>query len=317
MTHESGHNPGHAHAALNATDNGAPPRDAAGDRMSAAATATGDIAGAGARHAGDATTADPIIEMKHVSFAYDGPTVLDGVDLRIEPLDFVCIVGPNGGGKTTLIKLILGLLKPRTGTIRVFGRAPDDARVEVGYVPQRVELDSQFPISVIDTVLLGRLGAGHRVGRFSRQDKAIALDALRTVDLADLSRRPFSALSGGQRQRVLIARALAGQPRLLLLDEPTANLDPNAERDLYELLNRLNRTLTLMVVTHDIRFVSQHVKSVVCVSREVRPHRTREIADKDIQALFGGPIRVVRHDHGGAGHDHALHAPNPERPPDA
>lgn len=240
--------------------------------------------------------APPVIEISGLSFSYDGSPILSDVDLTIRRGELMCIVGPNGGGKTTLLKLILGLLEPSRGIVRVFGERPHNARRRIGYVPQNVHLDLQFPINVMDVVLLGRLGR-HTFGPYRADDLSAAADALRTVGLFDRRRAHLGELSGGQRQRVLIARALAGGPELLLLDEPTANLDPRVENEFYELLNELNRRLTIVAVSHDLRFVSQYVRKVVCVSRSVRIHYTSEVADNTLRDVYGAPVRVIQHQH--------------------
>jgi zinc transport system ATP-binding protein len=246
----------------------------------------------------------PAIEMRDLSFAYDAAPVLSDVELMIAERDLVCLVGPNGGGKTTLLKLMLGLLVPQRGEIKVFGRSPRDARRLIGYMPQHTQFDPSFPVTAIDVVLMGRLCGVRKLGPYRAIDRHAADAALAEVGLADLRRRPFSALSGGQRQRVLIARALACEPRLLLLDEPTANLDPSVEEQLYELLRRLNERLTIVLVSHDVGFVSTFVKSVICVNREVIAHLTGELTGDALTRIYGHTVRAVRHDHS---HAHGAH----------
>jgi zinc transport system ATP-binding protein len=241
-------------------------------------------------------SAEPVVLVEDVSFAYDGDAVLDRVSLRIESGDFVSVVGPNGGGKTTLLRLILGLLMPSRGRIRVFGRTPTEARARVGYVPQYYQFDAQFPVSVMDVALMGRLRPRYRPGFYGRQDREAAEQALREVRLEDLRRRSFSALSGGQRQRVLIARALAANPDLLLLDEPTANVDVRVMEDLSELLRGLNRRMTLVLVSHDIGFVSQLTRRVVCVNRSVHIHPSAGLTAELISELYGADVHAVLHD---------------------
>jgi len=238
----------------------------------------------------------PLIEIEGVWFSYDGEVVLEDVNLTIGERDFVSVVGPNGGGKTTLLRLILGLLKPDRGRIRVFGLPPVEARGRIGYMPQYARFDPRFPVTVLDVVLMGRHSAGRIFGRFTRRDREIAREVLDQVGLADLADRPFSALSGGQRQRVLIARALACRPDLLLLDEPTANLDVVVEGQLYDLLSEISRHLTVILVSHELGFVSRFVKRVVCVAREVVVHPTSEITAEILNDLFGADMRMVRHD---------------------
>ena len=246
----------------------------------------------------------PAIEISGLSFAYNGEPVLSGVDLTVQARDFAAIVGPNGGGKTTLLRLILGLLTPSGGRLLVLGQPPVAARTRIGYMPQHTQVDLRFPVTVMDVVLMGRLGCGGRLLGYGRADRQAVLKSLEQVGLAALAGRPFHDLSGGQRQRVLIARALAGEPRLLLLDEPTANVDVRGEREVFELLKELNRQITVVVVSHDLGFVSPYVQSVICVNRQVVSHPTSQVTGQVIADIYGGEVRMVRHDHGpGCGHD--------------
>ncbi|MBN1341643.1 MAG: ABC transporter ATP-binding protein [Phycisphaerae bacterium] len=234
--------------------------------------------------------------MQNVSFRYDGPLVLEDVSLTIDQRDFVCVIGPNGGGKTTLLKLVLGLIQPEPGgQIKVLGKAPEDAGADVGYMPQAAQLDPKFPVNVTDVVLMGRLAAHKVLGPYSRQDRQIARRSLDEVGLGAIAKRPFSSLSGGQRQRVLIARALACEPPLLLLDEPTANLDPAVQDDLYALLKRLNERLTVIMVSHDIGFVSVFFRTVICVNRTVHTHPTDELTTKGVADMYGREVRLLHH----------------------
>jgi zinc transport system ATP-binding protein len=237
-----------------------------------------------------------VITVENLTFAYSNTPVLKDVNLHIRDKEFVWIVGPNGGGKTTLLKLMLGLLQPDAGSIRIFDRPPEKGRKFIGYMSQSVSLDRQFPATVTDVVGMGRLGSGARFVRFSRGDREATLKALKDVGMEKYAGESFSSLSGGQQRRALIARALASQPRILLLDEPTANLDLAAEKELYELLNQLNRQLTIVLVSHDPAFVSDFVKRVVCVNREVHEHPTAAVEGSYIGEFYGGARRLVRHD---------------------
>jgi zinc transport system ATP-binding protein len=238
---------------------------------------------------------EPVVEIKDLSFSYDGAPVLECVSLVINEREFVCVVGPNGGGKTTLLKLILGLLQPKAGTLRVFGLPPERARRRIGYVPQYVQHDVQFPARVLDVVLMGRVDRSRWAGGYRKADRDVAEQALQTVGLIALSRRSFAALSGGQRQRVLIARALVTEPDLLLLDEPTAHVDAAGELVMHNLLRKLNQQLTVLMVTHDLSFVSADVKSVACVNRTCFVHPTAAVTGDLISALYGSDVRLIQH----------------------
>ncbi len=238
----------------------------------------------------------PDVTLNDVSFSYNSEPILENVHLNIAQGDFATIVGPNGGGKTTLLKLLLGILRPKTGEIRILGKKPEKSRKKVGYMPQYIYLDLKFPVTVMDVVLMGRLGH-NLMGWFSKRDKQVAMDALEEVKLSDFTERSFSDLSGGQRQRVLIARALSCEPELLLLDEPTANVDPEVEEALLGILQELNKRMTILLVSHDLGFVSKVVKSVICVNRKVLVHPTSEINGRIIEDIYGGDLRIIRHDH--------------------
>jgi zinc transport system ATP-binding protein len=240
---------------------------------------------------------EPAICIKDLTFGYDERPVLEHVNLDLNPGDFAAFIGPNGSGKTTLARLILGLLEPWSGTITVFGKPPHEGRQLIGYVPQQVQLDLKFPVTVLDVVLMGRLGHARALGGYAKADRRIAMQALEEVQLPDRAQTPFADLSGGQRQRTIIARALASQPQLLLLDEPLANVDTGVQGELYDLLRALNARLTIVLVTHDIGVVSQLVRTVVCINRTVSVHPTREFSGQLLEQLYGHPITFVAHDH--------------------
>ncbi len=238
----------------------------------------------------------PPIQIKNLNFSYGPVSALEQVSLSVQDKEFICVVGPNGGGKTTLLKLMLGLLEPQSGSISLFGQVPAVGRKRIGYLPQHASLDPRFPVTVLDAVLMGRLGKTRRLGFYSKTDRESASAMLARVDLENLEKRPLAALSGGQRQRVLIARALVSEPKLLLLDEPTSSLDDYVERELYDLLKELNKELTIVVVSHDIGFVSRYVEKVVCVNRRVHIHPTSDIGENIIDEMYGEHVHMVRHD---------------------
>jgi zinc transport system ATP-binding protein len=241
---------------------------------------------------------EPFLEISGLRFAYTGNPVLEGVNLTLSGLEFAAVVGPNGGGKTTLLKLILGLFTPDAGRVRVFGLSPRQASCRIGYMPQHVQVDLSFPVTVTDVVLMGRLGRSGGVwGGYVRRDRAAVAQTLERVGLVGLADRPFRSLSGGQRQRTLIARALAGEPKLLLLDEPTANVDVVGEREVFDLLAELNRCIPVLVVSHDLGFVSPYVGQVVCVNRKVVIHPTSQVTGEIISQIYGREVRMVRHDY--------------------
>ncbi len=260
-----------------------------------------------------------MIRLENVTYSYDAARqpALENVDLTIPRGEFASIVGPNGGGKTTLIRLILGLVKPQIGKVSLFGEDPEKARLRVGYTPQQVRVDFKFPISVFDVVLTGRFGTRERLQakssqgikrllattadrlffRFNADDREKATAALERMEVADLRDKAFGDLSGGQRQRVLIARALCSEPELLVLDEPTNNVDPSSAERFYETLAELNRETSILMVSHDLGVVSERVKSVVCVNRVVRLHPTSEFNGDLVRELYRSDVRFVRHDH--------------------
>ncbi len=238
-----------------------------------------------------------VIEIDDVSFAYAGVPVLEHISLEVPEQQFLGIVGPNAGGKSTLLKIILGLLKPQRGSIKVLGKSPKKARPDLGYVPQYPAFARDFPVTVEQVVLMGRLGQGRIIGGYSRNDKAVCRRVMQETEVINLSQRRIDRLSGGQLQRVLVARALACEPRILLLDEPTANIDMRVENELFDLLKILNKRMTILVVSHDIAFISGYVQRVACLNRTLICHHTENIDGQVIQDLYDGDVRMVAHKH--------------------
>jgi zinc transport system ATP-binding protein len=239
---------------------------------------------------------NPVIELTDVSFAYDiGPPALEHVSLIVEGGEFLGLVGPNGGGKSTLLKLVLGLLRPASGEVRVAGGTPRASRKVIGYVPQYARFARDFPISVEETVLMGRLGATRLMGGYRAADREAAHVAMKETEVLELRRRPLGTLSGGQLQRVLVARALACDPRILILDEPTANIDMRAETEIFDLFKALNQRMTIVVVSHDIGFISRYVTRVACVNRTLLCHQPVPIGVEMIEKLYGMPVQHIPH----------------------
>jgi len=240
------------------------------------------------------------IELHNISFFYNSHPILTDVNLRVEEQDFLAIIGPNGSGKTTLLKIILGILNPAQGTVRAFGKTPQEAAGLLGYVPQDTGLNKDFPISVQDVALMGRLGRRGRERRYTSDDRALARRVLEQVGMWEYRDRPIGKLSGGQRQRVLIARALTVEPKILLMDEPTASVDAQFQTALYDLLKELNATITIVVVSHDVSVLSGYINSVACLNRTLYHHESGEITDEVLHAAYQCPVDLIAH--GGVPH---------------
>ncbi|HOP62768.1 MAG TPA: ABC transporter ATP-binding protein [Spirochaetota bacterium] len=234
-----------------------------------------------------------IIYIKDLYFSYNGHPVLSGVNLDIYEKEIVSIVGPNGGGKTTLLRLILGLLKPKQGTILVDGRPPSAASRIIGYVPQRAHHDNDFPITVAETVLSGRI---RPLGFYTKKDRLMAEKALAEVGLEGTGKESFNSLSGGQMQRILIARALVAEAKILMLDEPTSNIDHSAGENLNSLLRKLNQTMTIMLVTHDTGFVANITDRVLCINKKLVEHPADDNFCEMIASSYEDSPLIVRHE---------------------
>lgn len=246
----------------------------------------------------------PDIELKDVNLAFGDAPILENVTMTVEHGNYVAILGPNGGGKSTLLKVILGLLKPDSGTVTVLGKSPGDAGGRIGYLPQHTHVPSSFPITVLDAVRMGTVqsGLGGITGLKRTADEVErARQALARVNMLKHENRLLAGLSGGQMQRVFIARALADKPDLLLLDEPTASVDSTSRTSLFRLLEELNREMTILMVSHDISALASGVKSVACVNRTLHFHDAPEITGDMYQMSYAGeeccPVELITHGH--------------------
>ncbi len=239
----------------------------------------------------------PILSIKDLWVFKDGHAVLEGINLELNEGDFLGLIGPNGGGKSTLLKVILGLINPGKGEVSVFGLAPKAARGMVGYMPQKTLFDPSFPVTALDVVLMGRFSKTGLFRRYSAEDRHAAMAALDAVGMKDKADRDIGALSGGEQQRAFVARSLVSEPRLLLLDEPTAGVDAAQQAEFYELLCRLNRKngITIVLVTHDVTAVSKYVNKIACLNQRLFYHGSKELTAEDIEKAYGCPVEMIAH----------------------
>ena len=245
----------------------------------------------------------PVIDCRNVNVRYGRTTVLDNVTFTVPERETLCVVGPNGGGKSTLLRVLLGLKDIHSGEISILGTRPKEARIRIGYMPQYFSIDPMFPIDVEGIVLMGRLRVGG-AGLFSRKDRLAAEKALEEVGLLAQRKERFMTLSGGMKQRVLIARALVNDPEILLLDEPTAMVDAHIEAKLLGQLKELHRKMTILLVSHDAAFVSSLVDEVLCVNHTAVMHRLERVEDDALRRLYGDDVQAVIHGDHCHVHDH-------------
>lgn len=230
-----------------------------------------------------------LVQLKKVDVAYQKLMALTNVSLSINELDFIGIIGPNGGGKTTLVKVILGLLKPLNGIIEY-----SIDRSEIGYLPQGNQIDEEFPITVREVIASG-LEHGLKINRKIRIRKKNSIEAvLERVGLESLQSRPIGELSGGELQRTMLARAIISSPRLLVLDEPDTHVDNQFEMELYGLLKDLNDHMTILLVSHDIGIISPYIKTIACVNRDLHYHSSNEINEEQLK-VYNCPIEMITH----------------------
>jgi len=218
-----------------------------------------------------------VIDIKNLSFAYDKQIILENINLKVEEKDFLAIIGPNGGGKSTLLKLILGMNPLKIGSISVLGKKPTQSLTQIGYVPQNTNINTDFPIKVIEVVMMGHVEGKQPLFGYGKHEVLCATGALEQVGMADFVHTKIGSLSGGQRQRVMIARALCAHPKILILDEPTSSIDITGQREIYELLKTLNEYITVIVVSHDISVILEYANKAAHVNKNLSYH---DISDK-------------------------------------
>jgi zinc transport system ATP-binding protein len=238
---------------------------------------------------------EEVVSIKNLWVNYDSIPILEGINLSVDKGDFLGIIGPNGGGKTTLLKVILGLVNPSRGKVYVLGQPPERVRHRIGYVPQYNLFDREFPINVRDTVLMGCNGTTGLFRRYSKESRERAWEALKTVGMLSYQNQQIGKLSGGEQQRVFIARALVSRPKILLLDEPTASVDSSMQTEFYELLVKLKKEVTIIMVSHDISAVSIYVDKIACLNRQLFYHGSKEIEPEVLEATYKCPVQMIAH----------------------
>jgi len=238
------------------------------------------------------------VSVRNLNFSYGANEVLRDINFEIKKGEFLAVIGPNGGGKSTLLKILLGILKPQSGDIRVLGQKPGTVN-RIGYVPQNVTSGGGFPITVEDVALMGRMLT--RGGFTKKSDRDYVHMVLEQLQISEIAKKRMDDLSGGQRQRVLMARALAGEPELIFLDEPASNVDMEGQTRIYDILAKLNEKMTIVVVSHDLTIIPKFATSVACVSTTLHKHDEAEVTDDMMQMSYGAdaqcPVELVAHGH--------------------
>jgi len=214
----------------------------------------------------------PIIEIENVSFAYDKELVLEDINLEVFEKDFLVLIGPNGGGKSTLIKLILGIYQTNKGSIKILSQPLEKKLAEIGYVPQNTNVNINFPIKAIEVVMMGQKSHKQALIGYKKEEIAYAMHLLKQVGMEEFAQSKIGSLSGGQRQRVMIARALCSNPKILFLDEPTSNIDADGQKCIYKLLKELNKRVTIVVISHDISIILDYATKVAHINKKLAFH---------------------------------------------
>lgn len=228
----------------------------------------------------------PIIEISNLSAGYGSKQVLHDINLTIYDDDFLAVIGPNGGGKTTLMRTILGLKKYKDGQISYFKEGKQVKEISMGYLPQYSALDRDFPISVYEVVLSGLSSGKSLFSRFSEEQHAQVKETLAQMQLEEFSQHPISSLSGGQLQRVLLARAIVSKPDVVILDEPNTYIDRRFQKQMYEMLEHINKERAIVIVSHDVASVLNYAKHIACVNRHLHYHSTTEMPKEKLEEHF-------------------------------
>jgi zinc transport system ATP-binding protein len=236
-----------------------------------------------------------VVSLKNVRVSYNGSPALDDINLSVFEHDFLGVIGPNGGGKSTLLKVLLGLIKPERGTVTVLGSLPEQSRSKIGYVPQYSNYDRNFPVTVMDVVMMGRYGRTGFLRPYGKSGRQAAEKALGKVEMLGHAASQIGQLSGGQQQRTFIARALVAEPQLLLLDEPTASVDATMQTEFYKLLEQLKKEMTIIMVSHDIGAISVVVDKIACLNVNMFYNGTSEIDPATLEATYKCPVHMVAH----------------------
>lgn len=243
-------------------------------------------------------SSEKIVEVENLNFSYGNVHVLTDVTMSVNRGEFLAVIGPNGGGKSTLVKILLGILKPDSGKVRMFGKKPGSVRC-IGYVPQDVSAGRGFPVTVREVAMMGRFLSGKKTSK--KEDRETVDRILHDLTLFNVADKRMDDLSGGQRQRALMARALAVEPQILFLDEPASNVDMMGQTKIFDLLAELNKEMTVVVISHDLTIIPKYATSVACVSGSVHKHDEAEVTEEMIHQSYGGvegcPVELVAHGH--------------------
>lgn len=239
---------------------------------------------------------ETVISTNNLNVKFADTLALKDVELSIPKGDYVAIIGPNGGGKTTLLRTLIGLQKQSSGTVKLFGKQPKKTHSKVGFVPQFANLNRKFPISVFEAVCTGALTGGfHPFFKYNKDIKENAFVQMQRLGIDHLHQRGIAKLSGGEFQRMLIARALMNNPEMLMLDEPTASVDPASRELIYDLLGEINKTSTIIMVSHDLVAVASNVKSIICLNKTLIYHGEPSLSEETVSKLYGCPIDLIAH----------------------